>query len=103
METTSFSTGVSSVKEPQSSTFNWQSVQDRWTEGWQRLDAGVRKSPRPYLLGALALGYILQVVPWRALFVLVGVICLRLMRPLLFLVGAIKLAEFLRNQANDGI
>jgi hypothetical protein len=103
METTNFSTGVSSVREPQGFTFNWQSVEDRWAEGCQRLDAEVRKSPRPYLFGALALGYILQVIPWRALFVLIGVICLRLIRPLLFLVGAIKLTEYLRKHANDRI
>ena len=103
METTGFSTGVSSVKEPQGFTCNWQSVEDGWTAWWQRIDAGVRQSPRPYLFGALALGYILQVIPWRALFVLIGVICLRLIRPLVFLVGAIKLAEYLRKQGNDRI
>ena len=103
METTGFSTGVSSAKEPQGFTCNWRSVEDRWTECWQRLDAEVRKSPRPYLFGALALGYILRVVPWRAFFMLIGVICLRLIRPLLFLVGAIKLTEYLRKHANDRI
>ena len=48
------------------------------------LETGIRERPGPYLIGALAAGYLLQTIPCGALLVLIGTLCLRLIKPVLF-------------------
>lgn len=74
---------------------------DEWIQRWQQLETQIREGPGPYLLGALAAGYLLQTIPCRALLVLIGTLCLRLIKPVLFLAGAVKLAEYLNKNAKD--
>jgi hypothetical protein len=88
------------VKDSQGRAFSWETVQERWNEEWKRLDGRIREKPREYFLGALAVGYVLQVIPWRALFFLIGVLCLRLLRPVLMLFAAVKLVEFLEKKSS---
>jgi hypothetical protein len=98
MEETKTSEEVSSVSESEES----QSVlPDEWIKRWQQLETRIRERPGPYLLGALAAGYLLQTIPCRALLVLIGTLCLRLIKPVLFLAGAVKLAEYLNKNAKD--
>ena len=94
METANFSPEAASVENSQCAC-SWQSAQERWNEGLKRLDARIREKPRQYFLGALAAGYVLQLIPWRGLFFVLGVLCLRLLRPILLLVAAIKLTELI--------
>jgi len=94
METANFSPEAASVENSQWAC-SWQSAQERWNEGLKRLDARIREKPRQYFLGALAAGYVLQLIPWRGLFFVLGVLCLRLLRPILLLVAAIKLTELI--------
>jgi hypothetical protein len=101
METAADSTQkeAGSAKNSQACSFSWQNAQERWNESWKRLDACIQEKPRQYFLGALAVGYVFQLIPWRALFVLLGVLCLRLLRPILVVVAVIKLAEFIERKS----
>lgn len=98
MEETKTSEEVASVSEPE----KWTSVlPDEWIQRWQQLEIRIRERPGPYLLVALAVGYVLQTIPCRALLVLIGALCLRLMKPVLFLAGAVKLTEYLNKNAKN--
>jgi hypothetical protein len=98
MEETKTSADVSPVSESEKS----QSVlPDQWIQGWQQLETRIRERPGPYLLGAVAAGYLLQTIPCRALLVFTVTLCLRLIKPVLFLAGAVKLAEYLNKNAKD--
>jgi hypothetical protein len=44
---------------------------------------------------ALAIGYLLQIIPFRSLLVLAGKLCLMLARPVLFLFCAFELAKYM--------
>lgn len=92
METETFSTGTSSVKKAR--LCSWQSVQASWKESWSRLEARIQEDPREYFLAAIGVGYLLQFIPWRTLFLFLAELCLRLLRPVLILAAAIKLAQF---------
>jgi hypothetical protein len=99
METANLSAEAASVENSQCA-FSWQRAQERWHEGLKRLDARIREKPRQYFLGALAAGYVLQVIPWRALLFVLGVLCLRLLRPVLLLVAVIKLTELIERKSS---
>jgi len=88
-----------SAKNSQACSCSWQSAQECWKESWKRLDARIRGKPRQYFLGALAAGYVLQLIPWRVLLLLLGVLCLRLLRPILVVIAVIKLAEFIERKS----
>jgi hypothetical protein len=100
METANLSPEAASV-ENSGCAFSRQRAQERWNEGLKRLDARIREKPRQYFLGALAAGYVLQVIPWRALFVVLGVLCLRLLRPILLVAAVIKLLEFIERKSSE--
>jgi hypothetical protein len=51
---------------------------EEWKEAWKKLEEHVRHRPGPHLLMALAIGYLLQIVPVRSLLVLAGKLCLML-------------------------
>ena len=91
-----------SAKNSQACSYSWQSAQEYWNESRKRLDARIREKPRQYFLGALAAGYVLQLIPWRVLFLLLGVLCLRLLRPILVVIAVIKLAEFIERKSTGG-
>ncbi len=99
MEAATFSSGTCPVKK--SRLCSWQSAQESWKESWRRLDARIQETPRQYFLGALGAGYLLQFMPWRALFLFLAELCLRLLRPVLVLVAAIKLAQFAEKMASS--
>ena len=67
--------------------------------GWQGFEAKIRKHPGLCFLVALAIGYLLQALPLRAFLGLIGTLCLRLVKPALFLAGAVKLAEYLNKNS----
>ena len=69
---------------------------EEWKEAWKKLEEQVRHRPGPHLLMALAIGYLLQIVPVRSLLALAGKLCLMLAWPVLFLVCALQLAKYLR-------
>jgi hypothetical protein len=104
METAADSTEMEtgSAKNSQACSSSWKSAQECWNESWKRLDARIREKPRQYFLGALAAGYVLQLIPWRVLFLLLGVLCLRLLRPILVVIAVIKLAEFIERKSTGG-
>jgi hypothetical protein len=102
METATYSTETGSVKDSQGRACSWETAQERWNEGLKQLDARIREKPRQYFWGALAAGYVLQVIPWRALLFLLGVLCFRLLRPILFLVAVLKLVEFIEKKSSGG-
>jgi hypothetical protein len=98
MEETKTSEQASSESESEKS----QSVlPDEWIQRWQQLETQIRERPGPYLLGALAAGYLLQTIPCRTLLVFIGKLCLRLIKPILFLAGAVKLAQYSYKNAKD--
>jgi hypothetical protein len=68
---------------------------EEWKEGWKQLEERVRQQPAPHLLMALAIGYLLQIIPFRSLLVLAGKLCLMLARPVLFLFCAFQLAKYM--------
>ena len=73
---------------------------DQWGSRWRELEATIRERPGLYFLVALAIGYLLQALPFLAFLGLIGRLCLRLVKPALLLAGAVKLAEYLnQNQA----
>ena len=67
---------------------------EEWTEAWKQLDERVRQGPRQHLLMALVIGYLLQIIPLRRLFVLALKLCLILVRPVLLLACAFQLAKY---------
>ena len=62
-------------------------LSDQWVPGWQGFEAKIRKHPGLCFLVALAIGYLLQALPLRAFLGLIGTLCLRLVKPALFLAG----------------
>ena len=73
-----------------------------WTEAWKQLEERVGHRPGPHLLLALAIGYLLQIIPFRRLFVLAVKLCLRLAGPALFLFCAFKLFKYISKGSNSG-
>jgi hypothetical protein len=68
---------------------------EKSTEAWKQLEERVRQRPGPHLLMALAIGYLLQIIPFRRLLVLAIKLCLKLARPVLFLFCAFQLSKFI--------
>jgi hypothetical protein len=97
MEETKASAGVSSVNDLERSSRPL--LPDRMAQGWQQLEARIRDRPGPYIFSAVAIGYLSQIIPFRALLLRTGRLCLQLVRPVLFLAGAVKLIEYLRKNA----
>ena len=58
----------------------------------------VRESPTTAMLGAIAVGYILHLLPLRAILITKARVISALARPALLLFGAAKLYEFLKGQ-----
>jgi hypothetical protein len=71
---------------------------EKWTEAWKQLEERVRQRPGPHLLMALAIGYLLQIIPFENLLVL----AVKLARPILFLVCAFQLAKYISKRSNSG-
>jgi hypothetical protein len=67
-----------------------------FSEEWKQLEERVRQRPGPHLLMVLAIGYLLQIIPFRSLLVLAVKLCLILARPALFLVCAFQLIKYMR-------
>jgi hypothetical protein len=76
-----------------------RSFSEKWTEAWKELEECVRQQPGPHLLLALAIGYLLQIVPFRRLLVLAIKLCLKLGRPVLFLFCAFHLYKYISKGA----
>jgi len=96
-QTKTFAEDTAAAKEPEKSRLIFS---DQWVPGWRRFEAKIREHPGRYFLIALAIGYLLQALPFRALLGLIGTLCLRLAKPALFLAGAVKLAEYLNKNSN---
>jgi hypothetical protein len=75
---------------------------DEWTEAWKQLEDRVRQRPGLHLLMALAIGYLMQIIPLRNLLVLAAKLCLIVARPVLFLVCAFQLAKYMSKGSNSG-
>jgi hypothetical protein len=75
---------------------------EEWTEVWKQLEERIRQRPGPHLLMAFAIGYLLQIIPFRSLLVLAGKLCLMLVRPVLFLVCAFQLAKYVGKGSSSG-
>jgi hypothetical protein len=75
---------------------------EKWAEAWKQLEEKVRQGPRQHLLMALIIGYLLQIIPFRSLLGVALKLCLRLARPVLFLVCTFQLAKYLRKGPNSG-
>ena len=75
---------------------------EEWTEVWKQLEERVRQRPGPHLLTALAIGYLLQIIPFRSLLALAVKLCLILVRPVLFLVCAYHLAKYMIKNSKSG-
>lgn len=75
---------------------------EQWAEAWQQVEERVRQQPGLHLLMALAIGYLLQVIPFRSLLVLAGKICLKLAGPALLLFCAFLLAKYVRMGSSSG-
>jgi hypothetical protein len=73
-----------------------------WTEARKRLEERVRQRPELHLLMALAIGYLLQIIPFRSLLALAVKLCLILVRPVLLLVCALQLAKYAIQRSNSG-
>jgi hypothetical protein len=74
-------------------------LSEEWTEAWKQFEERVRQRPGSHLLMALAIGYLLQIIPFRRLFVLAVKLCLRLAGPALFLFCAFNLFKFISEGA----
>lgn len=96
-QTKTLSEDAPAAKEPEKSRLV---LSDRWVPDWQGFEAKIREHPRRYFLVALAIGYLLQALPFRAFLGLIGTLCLRLVKPALFLAGGVKLAEYLNKKSN---
>jgi hypothetical protein len=75
---------------------------EEWTKAWKQLEERVRQRPGPHLLVALAIGYLLQIIPFRSLLMLALRLCLILERPVLFLVCAFQLVKYMSRRPNSG-
>ena len=82
------------VREPRESPAREYAA--KWIPAWEEIRERVRQEPGLHILGALAVGYILQGIPFRSLLILLIRICLILVHPTLLLLGVFKLAEYLR-------
>jgi len=51
---------------------------EEWKEAWKQLEERVGQRPEPHLLMALAIGYLLQIIPFENLLVL----AVKLVRPM---------------------
>jgi hypothetical protein len=75
---------------------------EEWNEAWKQLEERVRQRPRPHLLMALVIGYLLQIIPFRSLLLIAGKLCLILARPVLFLVCAFQVVKYLGKASSSG-
>jgi hypothetical protein len=75
---------------------------EKWRAAWKQLEERARQRPGPYLILALAIGYVLQIIPFRSLLVLAVKVCLILVRPVLFLVCAFLLVKNVSKGSNFG-
>ncbi len=66
----------------------------------QKCEDQIRKSPRTAVLGAVAVGYLLHLLPLRAILVTKVKVLSALTPPALLLFGAGKLYEFLQQQGS---
>ena len=73
-------------------------VQQRIRHRYQECENQIRKSPTTSVLGAVAAGYLLHLLPVRAILVTQVRVISALAPPALFLLGAAKLCEFLQRQ-----
>jgi hypothetical protein len=64
-----------------------------WAQTWSRLEERVRQQPGTYVLMALAVGYVLQVIPFRSLLLLILRLSFILLRPAVFLFCVFLLAK----------
>ncbi|MBV9643010.1 MAG: hypothetical protein JO334_05510 [Verrucomicrobia bacterium] len=69
----------------------------------KQLEERVRQGPRQHLLMALAIGYLLQIIPFRKLLGTALKLCLILGRPVLFLACAFGLAKYVTKGPNSGL
>ncbi len=65
---------------------------------YQRCQNQIRKSPTTAVIGAVAVGYLLHRLPVRSILVTQVRVLSALAPPALFLLGAVKLYEFLQRQ-----
>jgi hypothetical protein len=65
---------------------------------YQKCQNQIRKSPTSAVLGAVVVGYLLHLLPVRAILVTKVRVLSALTPPVLFLLGAAKLYEFLQRQ-----
>jgi hypothetical protein len=72
------------------------------TETRKQLEDRVRQRPELHLLMAVAIGYLLQIIPFRSLLALAVMLCLVLARPVLLLVCTFQLATYMRKGSNSG-
>ena len=72
------------------------------TEAWEQLGERTRQRPGAHLLVALVVGYLLQVVPFRSLFMLFLRLCVILTRPVLLLVCAFQLVKYVSKCSRSG-
>jgi hypothetical protein len=82
------------IQEPRESPVRQYAA--KWNRAWEEIQERVRQEPGRHILGALAVGYILSVIPFRSLLIPLIRICFILVRPALLLLGVVKLAEYLR-------
>jgi hypothetical protein len=75
---------------------------EKWREAWKQLEERVRQRPGLHLIVALAIGYLLQIFPFRSLLVLAVKLCLILARPVLFLVCAFLLVKYVSKGSHSG-
>ena len=75
---------------------------EKWREAWKQLEERVRIRPGPHLLMAIAIGYLLQIIPFRSLLVLAGKLCLISARPVLFIVCAFQLVKSVGKASSSG-
>ena len=80
----------------------WPFSKKEWTEAWKQLEERARQRPGLHLLVALVIGYFLQIIPFRSLFVLTLKFCLILARPVLFMACAFQLAKYVIKHSNSG-
>ena len=66
---------------------------EEWAVAWKQFEERVRQRPGLHVLIALAVGYVLQIVPLRSLLVLAVKLCLKSALPVLFLFCAFQLAK----------
>jgi hypothetical protein len=68
-------------------------LSEEWAEAWKEFEERVRQRPGLHVLIALAVGYLLQIVPLRSLLVLAVKLCLKSALSVLFLFCAFQLAK----------